>query len=197
MSFTPTTFAFYTTIPATPHYPGDDQPQMLTNNLSIGQFVNVDHISFTTEGAGWHKQVTFPNNFPPGVNVPTNNQSRIFTDAGSASSSPFLQWINSQATFPLSAIRAFGVVNVDAGLVPTIKNSYNVASVSGSGFNLLVNLKPGAIVTTDADELPAMFFLLTSLSSNRVMTPTISGTNQITAGSLVANSIVNFVVLQF
>jgi hypothetical protein len=72
-------FGYSLGIPAASHTPASDQPNMLNNNDSIFDYVNVDHIPFKTSGSGWHKQVTFGSNNVPGFPLLssvlfTNNQ---------------------------------------------------------------------------------------------------------------------------
>jgi hypothetical protein len=58
-------------IPAAPHAPSTDQPNMLTNNNNIATYVAVDHVPFNTSGSGQHEQVTFnANNVPSVPTVP-------------------------------------------------------------------------------------------------------------------------------
>lgn len=46
------------TVPATNDNPSDDQPEMLINAISIGQWVNIDHYGFGSNTGGQHQQCT-------------------------------------------------------------------------------------------------------------------------------------------
>lgn len=57
-----------TSIPATGHFPGNDQPLMQVNFANINGYLGVDHVlPNTNPGAGFHKQVTFNSANPPSV----------------------------------------------------------------------------------------------------------------------------------
>jgi hypothetical protein len=45
-------------VPATNDNPSNDQPDMLINTASIGQWVNIDHYGFGSNTGGQHQQCT-------------------------------------------------------------------------------------------------------------------------------------------
>lgn len=63
-------------IPDANHNPSVDQPPMRVNTDAVDTILAVDHVSFNTNGGGWHKQVTFASNNVP---VPPVSPPVLFT----------------------------------------------------------------------------------------------------------------------
>ena len=113
--------SYSTTIPAANNDPADDQLQMQTNFASINTLIGVDHVQFASGAYGTHDQVTFSSENTP--STPTDPVSVLYTAAGTASSVANLLYVNQNATFPVSLIRAFGF-GTASGI--TSSQSYNV-----------------------------------------------------------------------
>lgn len=125
------TFTFNDQIPAANNNPSADQGQMLINNQSTNSIIAVDHVTFNTANSGTHKQVTYIDKFVPAV--PSDPTSVAYTDVGKADAShPQNYWKNSQGTFPLSAIRAFGAFGIVGATTPAVTNinGINVTGIS-------------------------------------------------------------------
>lgn len=146
-------FAIDTTIPNAPNDPADDQPKMLVNTQNTVGFLEVDHIAPGSAGAGFHKQVTFYQE--QATPTPSGTESVAYTIAGIADATkPQLVWTNIAATFPLSAIKAFGNFNRQtvAGAM-TFLSSFNVVSgifVPGIPNSYQITLTPGAVTGNNA-----------------------------------------------
>lgn len=133
------TFTFNTGIPASNDNPSVDQPDMLSNTVATNAILAVDHITFNTANGGTHKQVTYSSLNTPGVQVDPG--STAYTAAGVVDPThPQNYWKNSQGTFPLSAIRAFGNFTTVTSGSPTLTASFNVASVTGNSGNYVITL---------------------------------------------------------
>lgn len=122
-------FSYDPTLPNPPDDPADDVDQMQVNSQSISDLISVDHVGFNTAGGGEHDQVTFNNKNVPGAQ--TDPKSVLYTDSGTASTVSQLLYINQNATFPVSALRAFVNFTGTSGTgAQTINNSYNVSAVT-------------------------------------------------------------------
>ena len=117
------------------------QSPINNNFLAIDSAVNgfvVDHVSMTnTSDGGKHKQVTFNDNNTAGAQ--TGNKSVVYTQAGTADTSPQLFWRNADLPFHISPIRAWGVVDSNGGI--SSSQSYNVVSatrVSTGGYEVVL-----------------------------------------------------------
>jgi hypothetical protein len=155
----PNPFPIYINIPSGPNDPADDQPLMQINNANINSYVSVDHVAPNATGNGYHQKITF-NSTPspvPGTIAIVNPLSVEYTNVGVADPSfQQLYWQNALAIFPLSAIRAFGVIALKAvtgGSTVTLLNGFNVASVAFSidatkiNVNLVHNCVAGTNIT--------------------------------------------------
>lgn len=139
-------FTFNTTIPNANNDPSEDQPIMLQNNISNNAILAVDHISYNTANGGTHKYVQFKSIQAPGA--PAGTESNIQVVAGVANTNPQLIFQNSNASFPVSLIRAYAVFTaVPAGSV-TILNSYNVDSIVKNGAATTITVTLTADCTT-------------------------------------------------
>lgn len=123
------TFTFDNTIPAANNDPSADQPDLLINNQSIASILDVDHIGFNQTSGGTHKQINFSSqNVPGAVADPAAIE---FTTAGTVAVHPQLYYKNSQGTFPLSSIRAFGSFTLGATPAYVANSTFNVTGVVG------------------------------------------------------------------
>lgn len=182
-------------IPDAPNNPSNDQPKMKVNTNAIDDLLAVDHVSFNTANGGFHKRVTFNNTTAPVA--PTDPQSILYTQAGTASSVSELAFINQNATFRLSALKAFGVfttVNVNGAVA--IGMASNVASItsSSSGSVYTIALTPGAVNGTTV-------IVFTNNSAGTGTAETISwafaaNTLTLTIGSNVVGRRISFAILQ-
>jgi hypothetical protein len=137
-------FTWYANIPSSSQKFSISQPQLQTNTQTLNSIIGVDHVAPSSGGPtqGQHLQVTLPGNNVPGAQ--SGLASIIYTDQGEAlnTASQFF-WVNSQATFHVSAIRAWAFCN-SSGIVSS--QSSNVSSVSRSGQGqYVVTLTSGAV----------------------------------------------------
>jgi hypothetical protein len=123
-------FPYNNTTPASTEAPSVSQPKMLQNFTSIFNILPVDHIGFGNATGGQHKQNTYPNFVAP--SAPTGTTTIAFPNIGIADpTNGQYYYINQNATFPLSAVKAFCVFAPAAGAV-TPTNAYNIASITGT-----------------------------------------------------------------
>lgn len=144
-------FGINVNIPAAGNDPADDQPLIKQNFQNIKDYLTVDHVTPGNAKNGFHKQITYAGKFPPGGEV--DPESTAYTNDGIADSThPQYWWKNSQGIFPLSAIRAFGLINGD-NAAPTIVSGFNlVAPVSvataGGQITFTISVTPLAVFGT-------------------------------------------------
>ena len=121
------TFTFDNTIPASSHNPSNDQPLMLSNNVSTAAIIAVDHVGFNSSSGGTHLQTTYSSKNTPAAQ--TDPQSVQYTASGVASSVANLAYVNQNGTFT-QCVRAWGAFTSGA-----INNSQsmNVASIVTNG----------------------------------------------------------------
>jgi hypothetical protein len=117
-------FTFNSNIPAAANNPSNDQPVMLANNVSNAGIWDVDHIGFNADEGGTHLQVTLSSKNTP--SSPTDPESVVYTANGTSSPVAQLFYINQNATFHASAMRAWGYANT-AGIIAS--QSVNITSV--------------------------------------------------------------------
>lgn len=87
-----TNFGYNNNVPNGPDDPADDQPEMLTNTQSISGLINVDHVNFNTDNGGFHKQSTYLQESPPGLNGgPANLTGVLFGGVNSNDTWPHWQ----------------------------------------------------------------------------------------------------------
>ncbi len=135
------TFSFDSTIPAANNNPSDDQPIMLANNVSDEGIWDVDHVGYDVPNGGQHKLVRFNVKALPAA--PTDPQSALYTNNGTASTNAQLFFRNQDAILPISLIRAWAFCSA-AGTI-TASQSNNVFSVvRNSAGNFTVTLTAGA-----------------------------------------------------
>jgi len=148
-------FTYNNSIPAAGNNPSADQPIMLQNTKSIQNLIDVDHVDFNaTSGQGEHKQVTFNAFNPP--SAPSDPTAIAYIDAGlDAPTHPQGYFVNSQATMPLTAIKAFGTVvgTTPSGTI-TATNYFNinpsiVYTNSGSTKTFVITLVSGTVLSTN------------------------------------------------
>ena len=155
-----TKYTFNPTVPNAPNNPSVDQPVMLNNTVSEFGIWTQDHVGYNMLNGGTHLQTTFAQYATPSL-VGTA-PSVAFPAAGvddPAHAQFYFQ--NPQATYPLSAVKAFGsFVSTMPGIAPTFLNQYNVnlSMVSKTGniysIPLIANVVSSsnviAIVTTSS-----------------------------------------------
>ena len=136
------------TIPATNDDPADDQPLMQGNFQNINSLFMVDHVEGGTPGNGQHEQVTyFQKNGPF---APAGQSSVAFTAAGTDDpTNPQHFWQNAVGIFPLSAIRAFVIYSITSGGTVSIKNKFNIVSVTTSSHITTITLTPNCTSSAD------------------------------------------------
>ena len=139
-------FTFNTSIPASGNNPSNDQPIMLTNNVSTNAIINVDHVTFNTLGGGQHKQITFNNKNVPGAQ--TDPQSTLFTNSGTASTVADLFFTNQNGTFQSSPIKAWAFCDNNGNIQGN--QSLNIASVVHNSTGVFtVTLTSNAVTGTN------------------------------------------------
>jgi len=143
-----TLIAFNQNIPNPPNNPSSDVPLMQSNTNSEFSIWAVDHFTFNNNNSGWHQQNTYP------VFSTPSSPSSIGPEASVAYPSPGIAdashaqyyFQNALATFPLSAIKAFGVF-VPSEIPPVLTNGFNIASTGFSAgtytFTLNTNVVSG------------------------------------------------------
>jgi hypothetical protein len=148
-------FSFYNSIPAAADYPGDDQPLMLINNQSTASLIAVDHVGFNTPGGGKHEQVTFNSENTP--SAPTDPVSVLYTKAGTASTKADLRFINANASFPISLVRATGLWQSSAFVAA---QSFNMVSITLGGSNIYTfTISPNVVTGTSYGVIMTSSFL--------------------------------------
>lgn len=207
------TFSYTQGIPFRTDNPSDDQPDMKINNDSNYGIWQVDHHGFSPDVfGGQHIQNTYPGFASPSTPSASSAASVAYPAAGvdqNTTAQYYFQNVN--ATFPLSAVKAFGAFSgsLTDGNV-TIINSWNVngnivQTHTGTAPNFrptwTINLNPG---TTTNDN--AVIFVLSSnalsntatvipfnwvLSSN-VLTIKFAGTTSVMGYS----GIINFLIME-
>lgn len=125
------TFIFRNDIPAAANNPSDDQPKMLTNNISTEAILAVDHISFNAANGGNHLQTHFPLFSSPTVVNGSGTQGSVAYPAAGVADPARAQYYfkNDNTNLILSSIRAFGSFIVNIATV-TFINSFNCASIA-------------------------------------------------------------------
>lgn len=184
-------FPIDTTIPATPNYPGNDQPGMRTNFVNISGFLSVDHVTPGATGNGFHKFVTLNNVAAPGAQ--TDPISILYTLKGTVSTVSEATYKNQSGVFPVSAIRAFAnFTQVGGNNAPqTINQSYNVSSIIRVGVTSSIT----ATLTAGTTVGNTPIVLLTGSNNSTFNYSFNAGVLTITPSS--GTAIINFVVLQF
>lgn len=183
-------FTFTSTIPASGNNPSNDQPLMLVNNASTASIISVDHVGFNTANGGTHKQVSFSSENTPGAQ--TDPASVLYTAPGTASSIAAPYYVNQNATFPMLAIKAFGIFN---GTSAAITQSFNVNTiVRNSATSYTVTLNANVVTGTGYG------VLITSNSSSgsgvNYYTVTSNTTFNIHTNGVLDPTSVTFIVLQ-
>jgi len=201
------TFNFNAGIPAANNNPSNDQPDMLTNNISTNAILAIDHVSFNDANGGKHKQITYVSKNTPGAQ--TDPSSTEFTaDAatlpsiiGSASVIAQTFFRNQNGTFPLNAIKAGGVFttvnNTGVPVTITPDMSFNVDSVAKIGVNAnariyTINLIAGAVIGTTV-------IVFTNMNTDQSITWTYALntlTLTIPVGAATAGNKISFQILQ-
>ena len=140
---------FNPNVPGANNLPSQDQPVMQQNNQASFEWVEVDHIGYNQGPAtGFHKLVTYNTvQDPPS---PANTVGINYTANGAVSAFPNLFYKNSQATFMLSCLRAFGVFTTTAGNANlTLDNGFGVLPTitkPGPGQGIYtINLSPNVV----------------------------------------------------
>lgn len=182
------TITYNLDIPDAPNNPSNDQPKMKVNTNAIDSWTAVDHVRFSADPAGTHKQVTYSSKNPAGAQV--DPQSTLYTNNGTAFAAiANLFYRNASGTFPISIIRAFASFTYTNGNTSFI-NQANCASLSIVAGVATVTLTTG--VTTGTTFVVIPFFNI----AGGVVSYT-KAANTITFGaSPVVGSELSFVVLQ-
>lgn len=163
--------------------PAAQRSDLQTNNDNNALIWDIDHYGFNNNNGGTHQFVRMPNNVAlPGM---TGLASGIDTTPGSANAAASQAiFKNSDASFPISAIRAFGLFQSGALL-----NSYNIASITGTNPYVLT-LNANATTTNNA-------IVIINLSPTQTVSYTfVSNVLTITLQPF-STALVNFIVMQF
>lgn len=156
-------FPFSTVEPAGSTPPSLSRPTMQQNNLSIYNLINVDHVTFNNGTGGQHEKMTFPGpTVPP---VPTANAAVLYPAQGiQDTTTTQLFYLNAQAGFPISCVRAFGTFNawVNATYVVTNNTSGSIGITSSGGQTFYtIQLVTGTVTLNK----PVVVFLTSSSST--------------------------------
>ena len=136
-------FTFTPTAPATNMSPASSQPLMQQNFASTNGLLGVDHVTFNNMTGGEHTQVTLT--APIANPTVTGDTSRTTPQAGSANTFPQLFFSSNNGTVPLSMVKAFGVFSNQVS--PSLTNSYNVLSITGSPPTFTITLNANTTTT--------------------------------------------------
>jgi hypothetical protein len=214
-----TAYTFNSGIPASGNNPSNDQPLMLSNNVSNNSIWTVDHVGFNSVGSGGagssggqHNQITYNNIFAPST-LPQNPISIAFTANASAPSGVLINlpissattnaqnfFCNQNGVFPINAIRAFGMFTVPAtpSTALTFTNGFNIVTGIGSSFLdstqkiITITFVTGA--TNGTNFIPIIFVPPATISSTYTVTTT-ANTLIITQG-LITKPTYSFLILQ-
>jgi hypothetical protein len=123
-----TLYVFDTGVPAANDNPSEDQPDMLTNNMSTNGLIGTDHITFNIDNGGQHKQVTFnqdaaqgfpyvptlPATPPVLFTYPVNGLSQLlyYTGTAAQSSTQYVTLTNGSVLLLAGIIMKWGVVTL-------------------------------------------------------------------------------------
>jgi hypothetical protein len=164
------TFSYKQGIPFATDNPSDDQPNMEINNDSNYGIWQVDHHGFSPDVfGGQHIQQTYPGFASPSTPSASTGASVAYPAAGidqNTTAQYYFQNVN--ATFPLSAIKAFGVftpLSVSGDITPS--NGFNIdgfivqTTVFGSRTTWQITLNTGAITSVNV----AIFVLASGTNS--------------------------------
>ena len=189
----------YNDTPIASHFPGDDQPLMQTNFISLQSIIGVDHVSFDTANAtqGRHDQVTYstlyPNtapNLPLPPTVPSLSYGISYVENDSVGN--VNQWfVNPTANYLVSCVKAFGAFVGTVGtanVIPT--NSLNIASITKSSQNSYsVNLTANVVTENNV-----VVFINTNNNSGATYT---FASGVLTISLSVSNGVgISFAILQ-
>jgi hypothetical protein len=188
-------FDFTNTTPAASEAPAQSQPKMLQNFQSTETILAVDHVTFNNATGGQHKQVTYVDILTPAA--PTGDTSIGYADEGVADpGTPEHYWKNRNATFPLSAIKAFGVfvgqLRVPNPMVP-ILNGYNILSIAYAFPSEIytITLKSGVTSTDNV-----AIFIMDSKGNTYGYTSFSSSSGVLTLAPLLTGNTISFLILQ-
>ncbi len=145
-----TNFDYYNTVPATDDNPSQDQPLMLINTVTNQNIWNIDHIGPSLDNGGTHTQTSYADykTNPVFPSQSANHPSVAYPDAGVADvNNPQYYFKNTNATFPLSAIKSFGVFSRPISpATPSISNGFNVMSIAlGTSNVYIITLKSDVV----------------------------------------------------
>lgn len=186
-------YQYIPNIPNPPHLPIQDVPNMYINTNSSQNIWTSDHIGFNTAGSGWHQQMTIAelNTFS---SVPTGAQAIVYAREGfSDPSNAFLQMQTTKCSLPISAIRAFGTFNTNAGTPMGIYFT-NVSGLVYSAPNYIITLSSGVCAGANATVIVSCS-LASASAVQGIYSPGPPAT--ITFGYSSASLICNFMVLQY
>lgn len=195
------TISYNRDIPDGPNNPSNDQPKMKTNTNSIDDWTAIDHVRFSNSPAGNHLQMHLPFYATPTVVNGTATQGSVMyggtiTGAVGKKSADADHAIalfkQPNATFIMSAIRAFGSFTLTAG-VTTFNNSSNCVSVTIAGsFVVTVTLDPNCVTSTSYIVIP---FYPTTNSGGYTVTK-LANVITFQFGVLISGAEFSFIVLQ-
>lgn len=196
------TISYNRDIPDGPNNPSNDQPKMKTNTNSIDDWTAVDHIKFENSPAGAHRQARFPFYTDPIILNGTATQGSamyggtIAGAVGMASADPdhaIALFKQPNATFIMSAIRAFGSFTLTAGTTAFL-NSSNCASLAVSGsFVVTITLVPNSVTSTSYIVIP---FYPSVVSASGYSITKVNNVITISLSAILPNLEFSFIVLQ-
>jgi hypothetical protein len=118
--------------------PAQQRNDMLLNTNSTDDIVNVDMLGFSNVNAGQHKYISIPSD--PSFLTPTTPTAQAgalyAANNGSARANLFFQ--NSQSTFPLSFVKAWGAMNASGGII----QAYGISGYTWATGTYTVNFSP-------------------------------------------------------
>ena len=185
-------YTYDATEPAANSNPTNSQPTMLVNAASIASIIAQDHVGFSTDDGGYHKQISFNGNNIPG-GAPSTVESFVYTDAGTANAAANLFLKNEVGTFPISLLKATGSFTASSGTA-TFLAQYNCATIAESTGTFTITLTTTAtttnsvIVFVNSSNITGILFIPKWTFASNVLTITNTG--------LATAATISFAVLQ-
>lgn len=121
----PNNFDYNTDIPNAPNNPSNDQPLMKVNTNSINSLIGIDHVGFSTNGSGIHKQVTLINEAAPGLG---DGAGVLYANLQNSQSWPFWQNGAGTASQIISQVPTSTTVGPSSGYVTSLPGGLTVSA---------------------------------------------------------------------
>lgn len=129
-----TNFPYDETVPTTGFNPSTQYTTMQQNYESIQDILDVDHITLAEDDGGTHKQLNFKD-FGSSTLLGGDPASLVYPDAGVIDATKAQLYFKNSTTnsYPLSLIKAYALFVAGTSNPVTIRNQYNVSSITNTG----------------------------------------------------------------